>query len=145
MALISIAKNVEKDKWWDVLVHVGQACGEVELVRAYQRTPPRGIERLYYAQHWRYILFCVHFQTNSSLVWKIIQNFDDSFSKPIPVWFGKKLQFWRLVFQTNSSLVWKKWPLFRNKKFQTNFTFLWKNVKKYIFFSFFQIWNYLLL
>ena len=88
-------------------------------------------------EHCGYILFCVHFQTNSSLVWKKIQNFDDSFSKPIPVWFGKKLQFWRLVFQTNSSLVWKKWPLFRNKKFQTNSTFLWKNVKKYIFFSFF--------
>ena len=68
----------------------------------------------------RYILFCVHFQTNSSLVWKKIQNFDDSFSKPIPVWFGKKLQFWRFVFQTNSSLVWKKWPHFGSKKFQTN-------------------------
>ena len=39
--------------------------------------------------HIGYILFCVHFQTNSSLVWKKIQNFDDSFSKPIPVWFGK--------------------------------------------------------
>ena len=70
--------------------------------------------------HCSYILFCVHFQTNSSLVWKKIQNFDDSFSKPIPVWFGKKLQFWRFVFQTNSSLVWKKWPHFGSKKFQTN-------------------------
>ena len=58
-----------------------------------------------------YILFCVHFQTNSSLVWKKIKilttcfpnqfqfgleknyNFDDSFSKPIPVWFGKNDHF----------------------------------------------------
>ena len=70
--------------------------------------------------HCSYILFCVHSQTNSSLVWKKNQNFDDLFSKPIPVWFGKKLQFWRLVFQTNSSLVWKKWPHFGSKKFQTN-------------------------
>ena len=85
-----------------------------------------------------YILFCVHFQTNSSLVWKKNQNFDDLFSKPIPVWFGKKLQFWRLVFQTNSSLVWKKWPHFGSKKFQTN-----NNMDKWIMVSSVCHWLFL--
>ena len=69
------------------------------------------VQRTILSLNCSYILFCVHFQTNSSLVWKKIKilttcfpnqfqfgleknyNFDDSFSKPIPVWFGKNDHF----------------------------------------------------
>ena len=63
-----------------------------------------------------YILFCVHFQTNSSLVWKKIQNFDDSFSKPIPVWFGKNDHFSETK---NSKLI----PHFFGKTLKTMYFF----------------------
>ena len=90
--------------------------------------------------HCSYILFCVHFQTNSSLVWKKNQilttcfpnqfqfgleknyNFDDSFSKPIPVWFGKNDHF---LETKNSKLI----PRFFGKTLKIYIFFLFPNLK----------------
>ena len=58
--------------------------------------------------HCCYILFSVLFQTKSSLVWKVTPKNCVQFSKPIPVWFGKKkIDFARRRFQTKFRLVWK--------------------------------------